>query len=237
MPSCLLKETLYSTGMRSHLTWNITFGTFCYILSDNLRISCKCDNGCSVGHAILNYRFREVRSCIIEEYQRTAGVSNKHEFYRNNFKHLPLRLNESRFWNCCLFCVNMCPHQKWQSHCVFTFEMIYGSRPCLCVISECKADIYRKCTPCFGESHSSSFSFSCFPSFLTDYTLVKGSSWSVKAREMCGCDASVTMLCLFRVTTWTERRAEPPVTQFTKSTPALTSRWGHRFQSTAIFPV
>lgn len=56
------------------------------------------------------------------------------------------------------------------------------------------------------------------------FTLVKGSSWSVKVREMCGCDASVTMPCLSKVTTWTERQGVPLETPFTKSTPVLTLR-------------
>ena len=70
------------------------------------------------------------------------------------------------------------------------------------------------------------FQFHCFhvSSCVPGFTSAKGFSWSVRARETCGCDASVTTLCSFRVTTWTERRAEPPETLFTKSTPALTSR-------------
>lgn len=76
---------------------------------------------------------------------------------------------------------------------------------------------------CTKEQHESQ----CPPSSSSGFTSVKGFSWNVRVRETCGCDASVTTPCLFRVTTWTERRVEPLETLFTKSTPVLTSRYVH----------
>ena len=58
-----------------------------------------------------------------------------------------------------------------------------------------------------------------------DSTSVGGFSWNVEVRGTSGCVALATTLCLFRVTTWTGRRAEHQVMVFIRSTPAHTSRW------------
>ncbi len=62
-------------------------------------------------------------------------------------------------------------------------------------------------------------------SLSVGYTLAKACSWSAKVRETSGCAVWVIMRCLCRAITWIGRLDAPLEMQFTRSTPALISRW------------